>query len=51
MKELNPATWSLGTSCTYEWTIAPSICGGMNFVSPLKAMNLRISLRRKALAS
>ena len=47
----NPATWGPGTSCTYGWTIAPSIWGGMNFVSPLKAMGLRISLRRKALAS
>ena len=31
--------------------MAPSICRGLNFVSPLKAMDLRISLRRKALAS
>ena len=48
---LNPATWSPGTSCTYGWTMAPSICGGMNFVSPLKAMGLRINLRLNALAS
>ena len=47
----NPATWGPGTSCTYGRTIAPSICGGMNLVSPLKAMGLRISLRLKALAS
>ena len=43
--------WSPGTSCTYGWTMAPSICGGMNFVSPLKAMGLRINLRLNALAS
>ena len=47
----NPATCGPGTSCTYGWTIAPSICGEMNLVSPLKAIGLRISLRRKALAS
>ena len=32
-------------------TIAPSICGGMNLVSPRSAMGLRISFRLKALAS
>ena len=47
----NPATWCPGTSCTYGWTMAPSICGGMNLVSPLKAMGLRINLRLNALAS
>ena len=31
--------------------MAPSICGGRNFVSPLKAMGLRINLRLNALAS
>ena len=31
--------------------MAPSICGGMNLVSPLKAMGLRINLRLNALAS
>ena len=47
----NPATCCPGTSCTYGWTMAPSICGGMNLVSPLKAMGLRINLRLNALAS
>ena len=48
---LTPATWSPGTSLTYGWTMAPSICGGRNFVSPLKAMGLRINLRLNARAS
>ena len=48
---VNPAPWSPGMSCTYGWTMAPSICGGKNVVSPLKAMGLLISLRLNALAS
>ena len=47
----NPSIWCPGTSCTYGWTMAPSICGGMNLVSPLKAIGLRINLRLNALAS
>ena len=31
---VNPAPWGPGMSCTYGWTMAPSICGGKNVVSP-----------------
>ena len=48
---LSPAPWGPGTSCTYGWTMAPSICGGRNLVSPLKAMGLLINLRLNARAS